>query len=97
MVTSAMPLWLDLVLLGLAVFLWIKGGNTPDDVWSVFQKFLSVVAVLVVLLGGRQLLLEILALGITFWLPTAALFDGGSISSAASPPAEAPRGWRPRG
>ena len=97
MVTSAMPWWLDLVLLGLAVFLWIKGGNTPDDVWSVFQKFLSVVAVLVVLLGGRQLLLEILALGITFWLPTAALFDGGSISSAASHPAEAPRGWRPRG
>ena len=94
MVTSAMPWWLDLVLLGLAVFLWIKGGNTPDDVCSVFQKFLSVVAVLVVLLGGRKLLLEILALALTFWLPTAARFDGGPINSAASPPAAAPRGWR---
>jgi hypothetical protein len=51
-----MPWWLDLVLLGSAVLLWVKGGNTPDDVWSVFQKFLSVVAVLVVLLGGASLL-----------------------------------------
>jgi hypothetical protein len=53
--------------------------------------------VLVVLLGGRQLLLEILALALTFWLPTAARFDGGPISSADAPPAEAPRGWRLRG
>ena len=92
-----MPWWLDLVLLVSAVLLWIKGGNTPDDVWSVFQKFLAFVAVLVVLLGGRQLLLEILALALTFWLPTAARFDGGSISSADAPPAAAPRGWRLRG
>ncbi|MEA5442389.1 hypothetical protein [Cyanobium gracile] len=81
-----MPWWLDLVLLALAVYLWIKGGNTPDDVWSVFQKFLSVVAVLVVLLGGRQILLEVLALALTFWLPNAARFDGGPISSADAPP-----------
>ena len=92
-----MPWWLDLVLLASAVYLWIKGGNTPDDVWSVFQKFLAFVAVLVVLLGGRQLLLEILALALTFWLPTAARFDGGPISSADAPPAEVPRGWRLRG
>ncbi|MCP9931440.1 hypothetical protein KBY82_11665 [Cyanobium sp. AMD-g] len=92
-----MPWWLDLVLLASAAYLWIKGGNTPDDVWSVFQKFLAVVAVLVVLLGGRQLLLEILALALTFWLPTAARFDGGPISSADAPPAAAPRGWRLRG
>jgi hypothetical protein len=97
MLAPAMPWWLDLVLLASAVYLWIKAGNTPDDVWSVFQKFLSVVAVLVVLLGGRQLLLEILALALTFWLPTADRFDGGSISSADAPPAAAPRGWRLRG
>ncbi|MBW4530310.1 MAG: hypothetical protein KME02_06420 [Aphanothece saxicola GSE-SYN-MK-01-06B] len=88
---------MDLLLLASAVYLWIKGGNTPDDVWSVFQKFLALVAVLVVLLGGRQILLEVLALALTFWLPTAARFDGGPISSADAPPAEAPRGWRLRG
>jgi hypothetical protein len=92
-----MPWWLDLVLLVSAVLLWIKGGNTPDDVWSVFQKFLAVVAVLVVLLGGRQILLEVLVLGFTFWLPNAARFDGGPISSADAPPEPAPRGWRPWG
>ncbi|MCP9833836.1 MULTISPECIES: hypothetical protein [unclassified Cyanobium] len=88
---------MDLVLLGSAVLLWVKGGNTPDDVWSVFQKFLSVVAVLVVLLGGRQILLEVLVLGFAVFLPNAARFDGGPISTADDPPAAAPRGWRLRG
>ncbi|MCP9859764.1 hypothetical protein KBZ33_11765 [Cyanobium sp. Cruz-8D1] len=88
---------MDLVLLGSAVLLWVKGGNTPDDVWSVFQKFLSVVAVLVVLLGGRQILLEVLVLAFTIFLPNASRFDGGPISTADAPPAAAPRGWRLRG
>ncbi len=94
---DAMPWWLDLALLALAVALWQKAGNTPDDVWSVFQKFLSFVAVVVVLLGGRQLLLEILALALTFWLPSAARFDGGPLNSEVARSAEAPRGWRLRG
>jgi len=89
-----MPWWLDLVLLAVAVFLWVRGDNTPDDVWSVFQKFLAFMAVVVVLLGGRQLLLEILVLACTFWLPTAARFDGGPLNSADARPAEAPRRWR---
>jgi hypothetical protein len=72
-----MPWWLDLVLLGSAVLLWVMGTNSPDDVWSVFQKSLAVVAVVVVLLGGRQMLLEALVLAITFWLPSASRFDGG--------------------
>ncbi|KAF0654898.1 hypothetical protein L107_00225 [Cyanobium sp. Copco_Reservoir_LC18] len=92
-----MPWWLDLALLALAVALWQKAGNTPDDVWSVFQKFLSFVAVVVVLLGGRQLLLEILALALTFWLPSASRFDGGPLNSEVARSAEAPRGWRLRG
>ena len=89
-----MPWWLDLVLLGVAVLLWVKADNTPDDVWSVFQRFLSMVAVLVVLLGGRQILLEGLVLGFTAFLPNAARFDSGPISGADAPPAAAPRGWR---
>ncbi len=91
---DAMPWWLDLALLALAVALWQKAGNTPDDVWSIFQKFLAFVAVLVVLLGGRQLLLEILALGFTLWLPGASRFDGGPLNSEAARSSEAPRGWR---
>jgi hypothetical protein len=69
------PWWLDLVLLALAVFLWARGSDTPDDVWSVFQKGLAFVAVMVVLLGGRQLLFEFLALGLAIWLPSAARLD----------------------
>jgi hypothetical protein len=76
---AAMPWWLDLVLLGAAVLLWAKGTDTPDDVWSVFQKFLAFVAVVVVLLGGRQVLLEALVLAITFWLPRASQFDEGPL------------------
>ncbi|KEF41354.1 MAG: hypothetical protein ER33_11955 [Cyanobium sp. CACIAM 14] len=72
-----MPWWLDLVLLIAAVLLWVKGTNTPDDVWSVFQKGLAFVAVMVVLLGGRQVLLEALVLATTFWLPSASRFDDG--------------------
>lgn len=72
-----MPWWLDLVLLAAAVFLWARASATPDDVWSVFQKFLAFVAVVVVLLGGRQVLLEILVLSVTLWLPSAARFDEG--------------------
>ena len=58
-----MPWWLDLVLLAGAVLLWVMGTNSPDDVWSVFQKSLAFVAVVVVLLGGRQMLLEALVSG----------------------------------
>jgi hypothetical protein len=78
-VVEMMPWWLDLVLLAGAVLLWVKGANTPDDVWSIFQKALAFAAVVIVLLGGRQILLEILALSITFWLPSAARFEDGSI------------------
>lgn len=70
-----MPWWLDLLLLAGAVLLWARGSNSPDDVWSVFQKAMAFVAVLVVLLGGRQLLLELLVLGFAAWLPSAARVD----------------------
>ena len=70
-----MPWWLDLVLLSVAVFLWAKGSDTPDDVWSVFQKGLAFVAVMVVLLGGRQLIFEVLALGVALWLPSASRLE----------------------
>jgi len=78
-VEAMMPWWLDLVLLAGAVLLWVKGTNTPDDVWSIFQKALAFTAVVIVLLGGRQLLLELLALALTFWLPSAARFEDGTI------------------
>ncbi len=73
-----MPWWLDLLLMAGAVLLWARGSNSPDDVWRVFQKFLASVAVVVVLLGGRQLLLEVLVLGLALWLPSAARVDQAS-------------------
>jgi hypothetical protein len=66
-----MPWWLDLVLLSLAATLWFSGSADRDDVWSLLQRMLAVVAVAVVLLGGRQIPLELLALGVALWLPSA--------------------------
>jgi hypothetical protein len=54
---SGMPLWLDLLLLGLAVLLWTKGGRQLDDVVMMLMRILAVAFALVVLLGGRLLLL----------------------------------------
>jgi hypothetical protein len=65
------PWWLDLILLVAAVLLWFTGTADSDDVWSLLQKLLAVVALVVVLLGGRQILLELLALGVALWLPSA--------------------------
>lgn len=65
------PWWLDLILLAAAVLLWFTGTADSDDVWSLFQKLLAVVALAVVLLGGRQILLELLVLGVALWLPSA--------------------------
>ena len=66
-----MPWWLDLLLLALAVILWFSGGADQDDVWSLFQRMLAVTALAVVLLGGRQIPLELLALAVALWLPSA--------------------------
>jgi len=66
-----LPWWLDLYLLSAAVALWCSGNANDDDVWSLFQKFFVAVALAVVLLGGRQIFLELLALGIALWLPSA--------------------------
>ena len=46
-------------------------GADRDDVWSLLQRLLAVVSVAVVLLGGRQIPLELLALGVALWLPSA--------------------------
>ncbi|MFQ6537778.1 MULTISPECIES: hypothetical protein [Aphanothece] len=78
----AMPWWLDLVLLSAAVILWFSGSADQDDVWSLLQRMLAVVALAVVLLGGRQIPLELLALGVALWLPSAGsrrLSSGGLI------------------
>ena len=66
-----MPWWLDLLLLGAGAALWITGSDQADDVWRVFQRFLAFVAVMVVLLGGRQIPLEAAALALALWLPSA--------------------------
>ena len=72
-----MPWWLDLLLLGAGAALWITGSDQADDVWRVFQRFLAFVAVMVVLLGGRWLLLELAALALAIWLPSASRFEQG--------------------
>ncbi|MFM9100433.1 MAG: hypothetical protein ACKOPS_03455 [Cyanobium sp.] len=67
-----MPWWLDLVLLALAVLLWGRGTAETDDTWELFQKLLAVVALLVVMLGGRLLVLELAAVVLALRLPSAA-------------------------
>lgn len=66
-----MPWWMDIVLLLAAVALWASGSDERDEVWGLFQKMLGVAALLVVILGGRQIVLELLGLGLALWLPSA--------------------------
>jgi hypothetical protein len=66
-----MPWWLDLVLLAGAVLLWSEGCREVDDTIGLLRKILAVVAVMVVLLGGRQVPLEIAVLTLALLLPSA--------------------------
>ncbi len=70
-----MPWWLDLILLSAAVVLWSDGSRDVDDTIGLLKKILAVTAVMVVLLGGRQVPLEIAALSLALLLPGAARFD----------------------
>ena len=70
-----MPWWLDLVLLGAAVLLWSQGCSQLDDSIGLLKKILAVTAVMVVLLGGRQVPLEIAALTLALLLPSASRFE----------------------
>ena len=72
-----MPWWMDLVLLVVGATLWLLGDDNADDVIGLLQKLVAVVAVMVVLLGGRWLVLELAALGLALWLPNASRFEQG--------------------
>lgn len=65
-----MPWWLDLVLLTSATAFWVRASRETDDVWCLLLKLFAVVALVVVLLGGRQLMLELLALALALYLPS---------------------------
>ena len=86
-----MPWWLDGVLLVTATLLWFAGSAHHDDVWGLLQKMLAVIGVLVVLLGGRQMLLEAAVLALALWLPGAQSRRLRSLSNAASRFEAAPR------
>ena len=77
-----MPWWLDSVLLLSALALWLSGRRNRDDVWGLLQKMLALIAVVVVLLGGRQMLLESALLALALWLPGAGSLRLRSLSSA---------------
>jgi len=66
-----MPWWLDLLLLLLAAGLWGAACENRDDVWELLLKMLGAVALAVVLLGGRQIVLELVVLAVALWLPGA--------------------------
>lgn len=70
-----MPWWLDLVLLMVSVILWSRGTTNRDDTFGLLEKILAVAALLVVLLGGRWLVLELAALALTFFMPNAGRFE----------------------
>ncbi|APD47546.1 hypothetical protein KQ302_04035 [Synechococcus sp. CS-602] len=66
-----MPLWLTFVLLAAATLLWLLGSANADDVIALLEHILAVGLLLVVLLGGRLLLLELAGLALALWLPRA--------------------------
>ena len=80
-----MPWWMDIVLLLGAVVLWASGSDERDDVWGLFQKMLGVAALLVVILGGRQILLELAGLTLALWLPSASSHRLLSLSYRSDP------------
>ena len=77
-----MPWWLDGVLLIAGCVLWSSGSSNRDDVWGLLQKTLAFVSVAVVLLGGRQMVLEAALLGLALWIPGASSRRLSSFSSA---------------
>lgn len=66
-----MPWWLDGLLLVTAPMLWLFGSSNRDEVWGLLQKMLAVVSFAVVLLGGRQMILEVALLVMALWIPGA--------------------------
>jgi hypothetical protein len=66
---------MDLILLVIGLILWLLGDNHRDDVIGLLERILAVAAVMVVLLGGRWLLLEGAALALALWLPSASRFE----------------------
>jgi hypothetical protein len=70
-----MPWWLTFALLALTVVFWSQAASQRDDVIALFLKLLAVVALMVVVLGGRPLALELALLVLAFRLPGAARFD----------------------
>lgn len=64
-----MPLWLDATLLLVAPLLWFSGSRNRDDVWELLQKLLAAIAVMVVLLGGRLMVLELLVVLLALRIP----------------------------
>lgn len=73
-----MPWWLDLLLLIVGLVLWTKGGRQLDDVVMMLMRILAVAFLLVVLLGGKWLLLELGLLALVIWLPSVRALEGGS-------------------
>jgi hypothetical protein len=80
-----MPWWLDLVLLAGAASFWWRASRETDDVWCLLLKLFAVVALAVVLVGGRQVLLELLALALALWLPSSTSPHLWSRAAAALP------------
>ena len=66
-----MPWWLSLGLLAVAALLWTKGRRNQDDVIGLLQVMIAVATFMVVLLGGRPMLLELSVLALALWLPRA--------------------------
>ena len=73
-----MPWWLDLLLLIVGLVLWTKGGRQLDDVVMMLMRIPAVAFLLVVLLGGKWLLLELGLLALVIWLPSVRALEGGS-------------------
>ncbi|MCP9926377.1 hypothetical protein KBY90_00630 [Cyanobium sp. CH-040] len=92
-----MPWWLDLVLLVSGIALLWNSRREPDDVWRLLQMLIGAVAVAVVLLSGRQVPLELMALGFALWLPSSTCPHLWSRGSLQLPPAPQQRSRSVRG
>ena len=82
-----MPWWTCVLLLSSSVVLWLFGRNNSDDVIGLLEKILAITAAMVVLVFDRNILLEMMFLGVAFCLPV----GYREKASGEAPPAGSPR------
>ena len=81
-----MPWWTCLMLLSSSVVLWLFGRSNSDDVIGLLEKILAITAAMVVLVFDRNIILELVFLGLAFCLPVGFRERASGEAPSVTPP-----------